>query len=132
MKNSEEAIGEVLAGLRDSEASPDLERRILAVIEERASRPSVATSRWAWSVALAGMVAACLFFAITAAYRHEHPSTQARRSAVPADSLSANRPEKETQIASLLPHEPIAPIKTVAPERKANPINTEDAVLLRC
>jgi hypothetical protein len=34
-------------------------------------------------------------------------------------------------MASLLPHEPIAPIRTVAPERKANPISTDDAVLLR-
>jgi hypothetical protein len=131
MINSEEAIGKVLAGLRGAEASPDLERRILAAIEERTSTHPAATLRWVWSVAMAGIVAACLFFAITVTYRYEHPSTQARHSALPADSLSANRPEKDTQMASLLPHEPIAPIRTVAPERKANPISTDDAVLLR-
>jgi hypothetical protein len=131
MINSEETIGKVLAGLREAEASPGMERRILAAIEERASARRVATPRWTWGVAFASVVAVCLFLATTAIYWHEHPSTQARHSAVPTDFLPANKPEKDTQIASLLPHEPIAPIRTVAPERKANPISTEDAVLLR-
>lgn len=131
MINSEETIGKVLAGLRGAEASPDLERRILAAIEERTSTHPAATPRWVWSAATAGMVAACLFFAITATYRHEHPSTQARHSAVSADSLSANRPEKDTQIASLLPHKPIAPARTAAPKRKANTISADEAMLLR-
>jgi cell division protein FtsN len=115
MINSEEAIGKVLAGLRGAEASPGLERRILAAIEERTSVHPASTARWAWSVVMAGMVAACLLFAITAIYRHEHPSTQVRHPTVPADSLPANKPEKDTRIASLLPHELIAPIRTVEP-----------------
>jgi len=115
MINSEETIGNVFAGLRDAEASPGLERRILAAIEERTSQQPVATPRWVWSVALACMIAACLFLAITVLHRHFNPLTQARHSAVSADTLSANGPEKDAQVASLLPHEPIAPIKTVAP-----------------
>jgi cell division protein FtsN len=130
MINSEETIGKVLAGLRDAEASPGLERRILDAVEARASARQVATPRWTWGVAMAGVVAVCLVLAITAIHRHENSSTQVRHSAVPADSLSANRPEKDTQVASLLLHDPIAPIRTVAQVRKAQPIITEDAVLL--
>jgi hypothetical protein len=131
MINSEETIGKVLAGLRDAEASPGLERRIQAAIEERASERPVATSRWAWSVALAGMIAVSLFVAITVLHRHNNPSTQAIHPAVPTGSLPANGPEKDMQVASLLPHEPIAPARTATPKRKANTISAEDALLLR-
>jgi cell division protein FtsN len=131
MKNAEQAIGKVLAGLRDSEASPGLERRILAAIEERTSQRQSAAPRWAWSVALAGVVAASLFFAIKAVHLHEHPSMQALHSAVPTGSLPTNGPEKDMQVASLLPHEPIAPARTAAPKRKANTISAADALLLR-
>jgi hypothetical protein len=131
MINSEEIIGKVLAGLRDAEASPGLERRILAAIEERTSQRPVATPRWVWGVALACMIAACLFLAITAIQRHGQNKMQALYSVVPTDTLPANGPEKDTQVASLLPHESIAPIRTVAQERKAQPFITEDAVLFR-
>jgi hypothetical protein len=130
MKNSEEALGKVLAGLRDSEAPPDLERRILAAVEARASLRQAATPRWAWSVALAGMIAVSLFVAITVLHRHNNPSMQALHPAVPTGSLPANGPEKDMQVASLLPHEPIAPARTATPKRKANTISAEDALLL--
>jgi hypothetical protein len=129
MINSDETIGKVLAGLREAQASPGLERRILAVIEARASVRRVATPQWAWSVTLAGMIAACLFFAITAIHRHEHPSTQARQNVLPAELAES------TQEASLLPQKPIAPTRTptrtATPVRKAQPISADDAVLLR-
>ena len=129
MINSEETIGKVLAGLRDSEASPGLERRILAAVEERASAHSAATPRWAWSVAMAGIVAACLLFAITAIYRHEHPATQSQQHTLPARSAGG------TQEALLLPQKPIAPIRTTvriaAPARSVQTVSAEDAVLLR-
>jgi hypothetical protein len=135
MKNSEETIGKVLAGLRDTEAPQGMERRILAAIEERASHPSAATPRWAWSVAMAGVVAACLLLAVSAIHRHEHPSTQAQQPAVFANSLSTNGSAAGTQQASLLPHEPIAPTRTPArtavPAQKALPISAGDALLLR-
>jgi hypothetical protein len=130
MINSEETIGKVLAGLREAQASPGLERRILAAIEARASqRQAAKPSSWTWSVALAGMIAACLFFAITAIHRHEHPSTQAQQHVLPAESTGG------TEEASLLPHEPIAPTRTpartAAPARNVQPISADDAVLLR-
>jgi hypothetical protein len=127
MINSEETIGKVLASLRDVEASPGLERRILAAIEERASHPSVVIPRWAWNVALAGMIAACLLFAITAISRHELPSTQVQQHAIPAESAES------TQEALLLPQKPILPTRTsiriAASARKAQPISAADAVL---
>jgi hypothetical protein len=129
MKHAEQAIGKVLAGLRGAEASPGLERRILAAVEERESVRPVATPRWAWSVALAGMAAACLFLAITAIYRHEHPSTQAQQHVLPAE------PATGVLEASLLPHEPIAPTRTSArtavPVRKVRQISAADVLLFR-
>ena len=129
MKNAEEAIGKVLAGLRDSETSPGLERRILAAIEERAPQPSAATPRWAWSVAMAGIIAVSLFFAIMTMHRHEHPSTQTRQHVLPAELAES------TQEASLLPHEPIAPAVTpvgiAVHLRKTLPISAGEAMLLR-
>jgi hypothetical protein len=129
MKNSEEAIGKVLAGLRGADASPGLERRILAAVESRASARLVATPRWAWSVATVGMLAVCLFFAITAIYRHELTPTQAQHHVLPAESAAG------TQEASLLPQVPIAPtsrtVRNSVPARNVQPISAADAVLLR-
>ncbi|HME58460.1 MAG TPA: hypothetical protein VKF63_08980 [Terracidiphilus sp.] len=131
MINSEETIGKVFAGLRDAEASPGLERRILAAIEERTSQRPAASPRWVWSVALACMIAACLFLAITTLRRHGQTTTQAQHSTVPTDTLSADGPEKDTQVASLLPHEPIAPARTIAPARETPAVSAADALLLR-
>jgi hypothetical protein len=124
MKNPEEAIGKVLAGLRAAEASPGMERRILAAIEERAAQRPAATPRWAWSVAMAGVAAASLFIAITAIHRHEHPSTQAQQQALRAE------PTRDAQPATLLSRKPIEFIKAVAPRRTATRIRSEEAVLL--
>jgi hypothetical protein len=128
MKNAEETIGRVLAGLRDTEAYPGLERRILAAVEVRASERHAVNRRWAWSVALASVIAACLFFTIMAIQRHEHPSMQARQYALPV------QPASGTQQALFLPQEPIAPtrtpFRTASHERKMQPISAEDAVLL--
>jgi hypothetical protein len=46
MKNSEDAIEKVLAGLRDAEAPEGMERRILDALEERATRRAEAGRRW--------------------------------------------------------------------------------------
>jgi hypothetical protein len=129
MINSEETIGKVLAGLRDTETPQGMERRILAAIDARASQRQAVNRRWAWSVALASMIAVSLFVAITAIHRHEHSSTQSQQHVLPAESAAG------TLEASLLPHEPITPTRTpvrnAPPERKMQPISATDAVLLR-
>jgi hypothetical protein len=124
MKNSEEAIGKVLAGLRDTEAPPGMERRILDAVEARASERRVATSRWAWSMAMAGVVAVSLFIGNTVIHRHGQSTTQARH-AVPAESAGI------TQKASRLPQEPISRNRANHSGQKAQPISAEEAVLLQ-
>jgi hypothetical protein len=128
MINSEETIGKVLAGLRNAEASPSLERRILTAVEARAAQRPAAKPIWTWSVAFAGVMAVFVFLAITVIYRYEHPSTQARQQVLPAESVGGTRD------TSLLPQKPITstrtPTRTATPVRKAQPISAEDAVLL--
>jgi hypothetical protein len=129
MKNAEEAIGKVLAGLRDTETPPGMERRILAAVEAHASQPFTATSRWAWSIAVACVVAVSLLIAITAIHRHGQTPNQAQQHAIPTESAGG------AQRALLQPQEPIAPARaqarTTTPQRKVPPINADDAVLLR-
>jgi hypothetical protein len=92
MKNSEEAIEKVLAGLRDAEAPAGMERRILEALEDRTSvqfrsgwrrlRPiwlperRVATVSFACGVAFAGMFAVALL--IPAIRRLGHAPAQAK------------------------------------------------------
>jgi hypothetical protein len=107
MKNSEEAMEKVLAGLRDAEAPAGMERRILDqldALEERAAvrsgsgwrqmlpgwlvvpaRP-MAVGSLVCGVALAGLFAVAL--AIPAFRRLGHTSVQARRSPDPVGSLA--------------------------------------------
>jgi hypothetical protein len=122
MKNSEEAIEKVMAGLRDSEASPGLDLRILAAAKHSASAQS-ATSRlpekalWllthssqqkAWRAAVAtaavGLIAAVL--AITAIHQHRKPSTQSK---FHPDATAVPSPAHAREEAELLQPRPITP-----------------------
>lgn len=133
MKDAEEAIGKVLAGLRDTEAPSGMERRIFEAVESRAAARPAATPRWAWSVATAGVIAVSLLSAVTAFYWRQHPSTQARQRALPAESRPANGSATGPRQASLPPHEPTAsagtPSRIAAPVRKVQPMSAADAVL---
>ena len=128
MRDSEEAIELVLAGLRDAEAAPGMERRILEAVEARVSKRPVANLRWAWGAAMAGMIAISLLIAITAIQKHERIPTQAQQRALPTAPFAG------AQHALALPQGPIAPAITpariVAHARKAPPISAEDALLL--
>jgi hypothetical protein len=103
MKNSEEAIEKVLAGLRDSEAPAGMERRILDALENPASARSRSGWRWlrpmwlvtpahpvaigslACGVALAAIFAVAL--AIPAIRRLGHAPVQSRINLAPAGSV---------------------------------------------
>ena len=122
MKNSEEAIEKVLAGLRDAESAAGMERRILDQLdglEERAAvrsrsgwlrlRPiwlvaparPVAVGSLVCGVALAGMFAVAL--AIPAIRRLGHVPAQGRRSPAPVGSVALGASEvaaKSAQPAS--------------------------------
>ncbi|RSL17669.1 hypothetical protein EDE15_3205 [Edaphobacter aggregans] len=66
-KSAEDAISQVLEGLRDVEAPIGMERRILDAVLDRASVRSVRMPLWAWSAALACAMVACI--AVAAVYR---------------------------------------------------------------
>jgi hypothetical protein len=120
MKNSEEAIGKVLAGLRDAEAQAGMERRILEAIEERTSTHPSATPRWAWSLAFAGVVVVCLLMAIN---RHGQTTTQAQHTVAPESA--------GTQVATLLRNESITPARAATHLQRVRQTNGADAVLLQ-
>jgi len=117
MKNSEEAMEKVLAGLRDAEAPAGMEFRILNALEERMavrSRPGwrqmlpvwlvlparpIAVGSLVCGVGLAGLLAVVL--AIPAIRRLGHAPAQARKSAAPAGSLPSGALEGDAK--SVLP-----------------------------
>ena len=107
MKNPEEAIDKVLAGLRDVDAPAGMEGRILGALEEKASTPAglgwrmllgmpAAAKSLTWGAAVAGLFVLAL--AIPAIRRIGHPAAQVKTAAAKnvapsaADSdLSASR-----------------------------------------
>jgi hypothetical protein len=121
MKNSEEAIEKVLAGLRDTEAPDGMERRILKALEDRALARSpsmwrrlrplwlvapvrpVATMSLACGIAFAGLFAFAL--AIPAIRRLGHAPAQSlaqsKMNSVPVGSLPSATPETVAKSAEL-------------------------------
>jgi hypothetical protein len=119
MKNSEEAIAKVLAGLRDAEAPDGMERRILKALEDKASAQSrsvwrrlrplwlvaptrpVATMSLVCGIAFTGLFAVAL--AIPAIRRLGHTpaqsSPQSKMSSAPAGSLPLETPETPETVA---------------------------------
>jgi hypothetical protein len=103
MKNAEEAIEKVLAGLRDADAPDGLERRILEGLEERASVQSrsgwrrlrpiwlvtpvrpVAIMSLACCVAIAGVVAVVLV--VPAIRRSGHVPARSKNDVAPVESV---------------------------------------------
>jgi len=117
MKNPEEAIEKVLAGLRDSEAPGGMEHRILNALEDQASVRS--RSGWlgrrpmwlvapalpvglAWGVALAGMVVIAV--AIPAIHRLRYAPAQSQTNLAPAAVLPPASAEVAVKSAQVLPH----------------------------
>jgi hypothetical protein len=108
MKNSDEAIERVLAGLREAEAPEGMERRILKAMQDGAlghredrpmrrltpSRPIVTRS---WAVALAGLTVVSLMVCWTAVRLHwvQHDSARSKNHMAPA-----NPSAQEVQVAA--------------------------------
>src|SRR5271170_2542932 len=118
MKNSEEAIDRVLAGLRDADAPVGMEGRILEALEDRVSVRSRSGWRWfrpMWlvtaahpvairslvcGVALAGLIAA-VSLGVPAIRRLGHAPAQSKMSQVPAGSMPLATPEAVAKSAEL-------------------------------
>ena len=79
MNNPDEVIGRVLAGLRAAQAPEGMERRILETVEARSVASAAAARRWAFRVAFASVIAACLFMVIALVLRHRNSSTEAQK-----------------------------------------------------
>jgi hypothetical protein len=82
MKNADEAIGQVLAGLRDVDAPIGMERRVLDAVQDRASVKSARMPPWVWGTALACAMVTCV--AISIVYRAARVPVQSNGSSVPA------------------------------------------------
>jgi hypothetical protein len=82
MKNADEAIGQVLAGLRDVDAPIGMERRVLDAVQDRTSVRSGRMSPWVWGTALACAMVTCV--AISMVYRAARVPVQSNGSLAPA------------------------------------------------
>lgn len=130
MRNPENAIEKVLAGLRDTEAPLGLESRVMAAVEMRTSIQPIPASRRAWRMALAGAVAASLALAITAMYWHGYRLKQSKESVVAPKSFSSEGPGRNIRSGSVRAREQIMTGRTKAPARKGQQTGVDDAVLL--
>lgn len=153
MKNSEDAIEKVLAGLRDADAPSGMERRILEAVESRTSvRSQRGWRRWrsiwllrpttlvAGRPVIYGVALAAVFtfaLAISAIHRHEDSSAQAKTT--PAGGTPTSREAlpavpsvvvaKDTQLPATVPSRARSTRKTNA--RRARLTPDRDLVALR-
>jgi len=127
MKNSEDAVERVLAGLREAEARQGMEGRILAAVETRAAEPAAMRPRWAWPVVSAGMAALIFAGVIATVHRYDNSPTQARHSLM---TSPRTLPEPGLQTASQQPAQPVRrPAKPITAPRHSEEIDPADALL---
>ena len=149
MKNPDEAIDRVMAGLRDAQAPEGMEQRILQGMREQTMNSShgSAARPWGWSLALASVVAAAVFAVWVHRARHDATESSARQ-AVANPVLVAPRVTHEIAVKTALPIKRSAHLKTrhvaavdndalavsemLAPSQPAPPVPlTEQEQLLR-
>jgi hypothetical protein len=147
MKNPEEAVEKVLAGLRNSEVPLGLEHRILEAVQADTSadltpnwrrgrlpwlptpaRP-VAIHLWAWRAALGCAIAVSLALAL--AHRHGHNPTHSKLPSVSTRPLLAADSGQHAQNAHLHSHALITPTRAKIPARKTHLLDATDSVSLR-
>src|SRR5487761_992769 len=147
MKNSEEAIEKVLAGLRSSDAPAGMERRILEAVQNRTSTgsrtgwrrlrqiwleiqtPTLVTRSLACGVAVAGIFAVVL--AILAIHWPGRTPAQSKRN---SDTVASLPPRPSEVVAESA--QPPAPRSSVrlrekTKVRRANLVRASDSVALR-
>jgi hypothetical protein len=109
MKDADETIDRLMAGLRDAEPSPGMERRILEAMETHHSRPS------AWllrpSVAASLVCAAALAASLIVVTRVNQPSH------TPANAIDVGQHTPPAAVAHNAPIEPRRPAARVTARR---------------
>ena len=142
MKNSEEAIERVFAGLRDVDTPGGMERRIVETLEDHA----LAQSRWSWrrlvgrtplvvtgSVACgAALVGIFAFILVTpAVHRREHVPTSSKRNAAPLMVSPSSPSEAVAESAPLPEPRPGTRSKEKVNLRRAGLVRDDDSLALR-
>ena len=122
-ERSEEAVRQVLAGLRDTEAPIGMERRILEAVHDRASVKSARLPLWAWGGALACTMAVCVV--ISMIHRVERLPIQSNMHPVPAGALPSAAAKSEP--APL----PQASVQVRVNVKRAKVVRDGDSVALR-
>jgi hypothetical protein len=130
MKNPEQAIDQVLAGLGKVEASPGMKRRILANLEESALVSAKGAPRRVWQMVWLGMTVASILIAVAVVHQPGKTSTKVPRHEVVSTPPSANGPGTRVQQASHLPVEKILPARGARPAQTVRRISAGDAALL--
>lgn len=146
MKDSEELIEKLLAGLRNVDPSPEMERRILAAVQNHASAPSrygwrkfipiwlttqthsVATLPVACGAALACIVVFAL--AIPAIHR-EHVPTQSKKNSAPLKALPPASLEVAAKITQPLEPQPGMRRRAKVRTRRAELASADDSLAMR-
>ena len=118
MKNSDEAVDRVLAGLREAEAPEGMERRILEAAGERASQRKSVPWRLAgamsWATAAAGVavVAGMLCWSSLRSSRTgDHAGEQSVMPKGRVEVASRSIPEPERKSAKAVKETPITPVR---------------------
>ncbi len=147
MMKSEEAIGKVLAGLRDSEVPLGMEHRVLKAVQDHASVQSRSGWRWLrpnWLVAPSPIMRRSLFlavasagilaivFAIPSPYRAHRGRDAAAQLKITAASVGP--PAKASLVARGSPVSPPASVihsPATRQERKVRLVRRDDSLALR-
>jgi hypothetical protein len=129
MRDADETIERLLAGLRDAKPSAGLERRILEALDGMEARHAVASrSLWrrpilpwqlrppiAMPLACAVALASWLIVAITV-HQQRHAPADVRSHSTSADVRQASRPEAVEQKAPVVPRRPASRVAVRRPD----------------
>ena len=146
IKNPEEAIGKVLAGLKTSDAPVGMERRILKAVQDQAAAQSQTGLRWLrpfWPVTSAPIVSRSLVFGVALtgilAVAFTVPSLYRvhRISEASSESKSAPTQEKRSApaitnlIARTPPSRPVISAPVKKEKRRTSIVRRDDFLALR-
>ncbi len=130
MKDADATIERLLAGLRDAEPSPGMQRRLLEAMETHpaaasASRWQRRTLPWLLSPAMALLFACVIAFTLKV-HHHRDTAPYIRSHATTADAQQATAPESVTQKARARPQRKTSPV-ALRPPRTGDDSTAEEA-----
>lgn len=139
MKDSDQAMEKVLAGLRDAEPPAGMERRILETVQNH----DVTRPRWGWLTALSPRIAATpMVYAATLAgavilvlalpaMRHRHHAPIQSAQTIPSVPISPASPATVAESAEPRPPTTVTPPQRRSKPRKLEITDPEEALAVR-